>query len=132
VRRTHVAIVAGGVAEALQRGVKRIETRFYRQRRLPFGRISTGDTVHFKRCGGNVFASAQVLSVKEVSGLTPAAVDRLRRTYRVAVCASAGYWFARRRARYGVLIWLGPLRRPTIGVRVPRQYGSGWLVLHAR
>jgi hypothetical protein len=127
--RSHVAIVRPGVALALLRGVKRIETRFYRQRRPPWGRISPGDLVHFKLSGGAFIGSTQVLFVKEVASLTPRAIARLRRTYGRAIHASAAYWSGRRTARYGVLTGLGLLSASPRSIAIPRQYGSGWLVL---
>ena len=127
--RIHVAIVRPAVARALLRGVKRIETRFYHQRRPPWGRISPGDMIHFKLSGGDFIGSTQVVFVKEVAFLTPGAIDRLRRTYGRAIHAPVAYWSGRRTARYGVLIGLGLLSTPPRSVAIPRQYGCGWLVL---
>jgi hypothetical protein len=123
--REHVAIVSAWAAAALVRGSKRLETRFCRQRRAPYARIQAGDTVHFKLCGGSVLGSAHVVAVEELGELTRNRIDRLRRRYAEAVCAPAVYWSARRRCRYGVLIWLGPLDAPPRRLLVPRQYGGG-------
>jgi ASC-1-like (ASCH) protein len=125
----HLAILRRDVVAALLSGRKRIETRFYRHRCLPLGRIRPGDVVHFKVSGGGVIGSARVTFVREFSALTPAAVDRLRRLYQDQVCAPAQYWTARRRCRYGVLIGIGPVRGPARRFPVPRQYGGGWVVL---
>jgi hypothetical protein len=76
-----------------------------------------------------LLASAQVSAIKEFAQLTPSQVDRLRRAHARRVAAPAGYWTARRGCRYGVLIWLGPLAAPPVGLAVPRQFGRGWLVL---
>jgi hypothetical protein len=127
--RSHVAIVRPAIARALLQGVKRVETRFYRHRRPPCGQIVRGDVVHFKLSGGGFIGSAQVALVKEVVALTPAAIDRLRRAYGRAVHAPPAYWSGRRRARYGVFIWLGPLVASPATLVIPRQYGSGWIVL---
>lgn len=127
--REHLAIVSSWAASALVRGTKQIETRFCRQKRVPYGHISPGDRVHFKLCGGKVVGSAQVSAIEELAELTPARVDDLRRTYAAGVRAPAAYWSARRRCRYAVLIWLGPLAPAPRGLVVPRQYGGGWVVL---
>lgn len=128
----HVAIVERGAARALLRGAKRIETRFYRQRRAPWGRIAAGDTVHFKLSGGRVIGSTPVAAVRQFADLTPATIARLRRRYGPHVNAPLRYWAARRDCRYGVLIWLGSLTAPAREMAVPRQYGGGWLVLGER
>ena len=127
--REHVAIVDTRTASALIRGTKRIETRFYRQRRAPFGRIAGGDNVHFKISGVCIIGTARVTNVREFTDLSPAAMDRLQTRYRRTVLAPGRYWKARRNSRYGVLIWLEPLHEPAGEVVVPRQYGGGWVVL---
>jgi len=128
----HVAIIQPFVAEALVAGQKQIETRFYQRRRPPLGQIRPGDTVHFKVSGGTLIGRAQVAYVMEFVALTPTTIDRLRRMFQPRVCAPPRYWIERRRCRFGLIIGLGPLRRPASGLVVPRQYGGGWLVLSAK
>ena len=126
---THVAIVDAEAAEHLLAGTKRIETRFSQHRRPPFGQVRIGDTIHFKLSGGHIIGTSRVQRVRHLDRLTPADVLQLRQLHNAAVRAPARYWWARRRCRFGVLIWIGRLSRPPAGVRVPRQYGNGWLIL---
>lgn len=126
----HIAIVSTAVALALQSGSKRIESRLTRTRRAPFGRIAPGDRIHFKLSGGPLIGSARVRRVGQWSGLTPARIRTLRRTFGAAVAAPPGYWRVRRGCRFGVLLWIGPMRAAP-RMDVPRQFGSGWIVLDA-
>lgn len=128
-RCVHVAIVSRAAAGQLLSGMKQVESRFYTRKRPPFGRIRSGDTVHFKVSGGSVIGSATVTRVRQFESLTPARVALLRRRYNQAVRAPARYWSARRRCRYGLLIWITPLFPPPPRIQVPRQYGNGWLTL---
>jgi hypothetical protein len=130
--REHVAIVSAWAATALAQGVKRIETRFYRHRRAPYALIRAGDTVHFKLTGGFLVGSAHVVAVDQLSSLTPTRIDALRRRYGDVICAPPVYWSARRRCRYGVLIWLGTLGPSPSRLLVPRQYGGAWVVLRRK
>jgi hypothetical protein len=114
---------------ALPHGEKRIETRFYRSRRSPYGQIEVGDSVHFKRSGGGLVGSTEVTSVKEVGNLSTRKFDWLQRRYGQRVQAPATYWTQKRRCRYGVLIGLGSLVQPPANLAVPRQFGTAWLVL---
>lgn len=125
----HVAIVTRAIADALGRGTKTVETRFSRQRRPPFGCVRPGDTVHFKVVGGGIVSSFDVRAVRELADLTPAVVERLRRELGRLVAAPSDYWTSRRTARFGVLIWLIPLRSSRRPRRVPRQYGNAWITL---
>lgn len=127
--REHIAIVSRSVAAALVNGTKRVETRFYRQRRIPFGRVRAGDIVHFKISGGDVIGSSQVAAIEELTELTPARIAGLQRTYGRQVRAPATYWAACRNSRYGLLIWLGPLAPAPDRLAVPRQFGGAWMVL---
>ncbi len=128
-RLIHVAVVDRGTAGRLLRGFKRVESRFYCTRRVPFGRIRVGDTIHFKLSGGAIIGCAGVTRVRQFADLDRDAISRLRRRYNRAICAPARYWAHRRRSRYGLLIWITRLCPPLRPVEVPRQYGNGWVVL---
>ncbi len=127
----HVAIVGAEVAGQLVAGTKRIESRLYCQKRLPYDRIAPGDTVCFKLSGGEVIGSSTAARVLQFDDLTPQCIERLRRRYNRAVCAPRGYWRAHRHCQYGVLIWLVGFGPPPTRLRIPRQYGSGWITIPA-
>lgn len=129
--RAHVAIVQRSVVRPLLEGSKRIESRFSQSRRPPFGCVSPGDVVHFKLSGGGLIGTASVTHVREFACLQPTLVWRLWQRYRGAIQAPASYWRRRLACRYGLLIWITPLGPPP-RVSVPRQFGSGWVVLGAR
>jgi hypothetical protein len=130
VDRTHVAILDRSAGAALVAGRKRVETRFSRRRRAPFGAVAPGETIHFKLSGGRWLGHAQVMFVQHFSELTPRMVDWLRRRIGAVVQAPRSYWQARRQCRFGVLIGLGPLHAGD-GPTVPRQFGNGWVVMPA-
>jgi hypothetical protein len=108
VSRVHAAIVDARVAGGLLDGRKRLESRFARQRRLPYGRISVGDEIYFKVSGSVVIGHSAVLGIREFENLTPATITAIRRRYNHVILAPSAYWRARRNSRFGVLIWLGP------------------------
>ena len=129
--RAHVAIVDRTAAGHLLGGTKRVESRFSQRKRPPFGRVHAGDTVYFKLSGGGLIGSARVTQVRQFQNLVPRDVCQLRREHNGDVRAPARYWNERRHCAYGLLIWITPLSPPPVGMRVPRQYGSAWLVLGA-
>jgi hypothetical protein len=67
--------------------------------------------------------------VRQFDNLTPPTIDAIRQRYNRGILAPAAYWDARRNCRFAVLIWLGPLVRQALRRPVPRQYGTGWLLL---
>jgi hypothetical protein len=127
--RTHLAIIQRWLVAPLLAGEKRIESRFMRQKHLPYGRIAAGDRIYFKAAGGQVIGLYKAVRVMQFERLSPAAVLALRRRYDHAIRAGAGYWRARRDCRYGVLIWLGRMKNVAGLAAPPRQYGSGWMIL---
>lgn len=127
--RVHAAIVDPSIAAALLDGRKRLESRFARQRRLPYGHVSVGDTIYFKIAGHTVIGRSSVRRVRFLKGLTPPDIDAIRRRYNHHILAPAAYWHARRDCRFGVLIWLTSIVRQAPRREIPRQYGSGWVLL---
>lgn len=99
-----------------------------RRRLPPFDRISAGDQIYFKSSGGNVIGRCRALKVSQFDNLTANKIFALRDRHNLRIRATAEYWRKRSRCRYGVLIWLGPVRA-TARVKVPCQFGSGWVLL---
>ncbi|TSA44311.1 ASCH domain-containing protein [bacterium] len=66
-----------GLAEKILSGEKKIESRWYKTRRTPWGRIRAGETVYFKNSGEPVSIKAMVSKVLQFEGLTPVKVRAL-------------------------------------------------------
>lgn len=58
--RLHVAIIDAHAGRELLAGRKRVESRFSRQRRAPYGQVARGDQVVFKLVGGPLIGQARV------------------------------------------------------------------------
>ena len=67
-------------------GEKTIESRWYKNKVSPWGKIKKGDKVYFKDSGEPVTAMAEVSDVLEFSELNPAIVKRILVKY----CAQDG------------------------------------------
>jgi hypothetical protein len=125
----HLAIVDRWTGESLLAGRKRVETRFSRSRRAPFGRVRRGDIVLFKVSSGKLLCTSVVKRVQHYERLDAGKIGQIRRQHGKLICASAAYWRERRDCRYGSLIWLGRRGPPPESFQPPRQYGNGWVVL---
>jgi len=125
----HIAIVDANAARQLRSGRKRVETRFYRRRRLPLGRVFAGDSIHFKVSGGDIIGTTRVLRVQEYADLTPSDLRDLRLRHNRSILAPPQYWQQRRRCRYGILLWIGMLGPAKLHKRPARQYGTAWILL---
>lgn len=69
----HVAIMKKqwGLCEKILRGEKTVESRWYKSKRDPWGKIKPGDVVFFKDSGAPVTVKAEVEKVLQIEDLTP-------------------------------------------------------------
>lgn len=83
----HVAIMkkSWGFLPVILSGEKTIESRWYLNRAVPWGRINAGDRVYFKDSGQPVSAVAHVAKVLQFENVTP---RRIRDILSVAYRAS--------------------------------------------
>jgi len=79
----HVAIMkkSWGLTQKILTREKNIESRWYRVRYAPWGRIHKGDFVYFKDSGEPVILRARVQKVLQFQSLTPARVKELLQKY---------------------------------------------------
>lgn len=69
----HVAIMkkSWGLTQKILTGQKKIESRWYKARYPPWGKIKTGDIVYFKDSGAPITIKAEVDRVLQFDNLTP-------------------------------------------------------------
>ena len=68
----HVAIMKKqwGLCEKILTGEKTVESRWYKSKRNPWGKVKTGDIVFFKDAGSPVAVKAEVAKVLQIEDLT--------------------------------------------------------------
>lgn len=79
----HVAIMkkSWGLTQKILSGQKKIESRWYKSKYPPWGKIEKGDIVYFKDSGEPVSIKAEVGKVISFSDLTPKKVKRILGEY---------------------------------------------------
>lgn len=100
----HVAIMkkSWGMIPKILSGEKTIESRWYKTRRAPWGKIKAGETVYFKNSGELVTAMATVERVKEFQGLKFKETKEILEKYGKQICLD----FIPQNKKYCVLIFL--------------------------
>ncbi len=75
----HLAVMkkSWGFTQKILDGEKTIESRWYKTRRAPWGRIKKNDTIYFKNSGEPVTTRATVVNVVEFEELTPNKVKEI-------------------------------------------------------
>lgn len=79
----HVAIMrkSWGLTQKILSGQKKIESRWYKSKHCPWGKIKKGDFVYFKDTGEPVSVKAEVEKVRQYSHLTPGKVREILAEY---------------------------------------------------
>lgn len=83
----HVAIMKKSwhLLPEILSGEKTIESRWYKNKSAPWGKVKAGDTVYFKDAGEPVTAKAVVAKVLALADLTPTRVKELLAHYGKAI-----------------------------------------------
>lgn len=124
----HLAILNPklGLLEKIISGEKPIESRWSKDRRTPYKKVSVGDYVYFKNSGDKVRVRAEVKDVKYFSGLTDQRIRELLREYGDKICVDVSYADELKGRKYGSLIFLKEVEEIE-PFKVKRQYGAAWL-----
>lgn len=70
-----------GLTQKILSGQKKVESRWYKSKYAPWGKIGKGDVVYFKDAGEPVSIKAEVEKVISFSDLTPEKVSRILDEY---------------------------------------------------
>lgn len=79
----HLAIMkkSWGLTEKILSGEKKIESRWYKSRAVPWGNIKPGEVIYFKNSGAPVTIKAEIEKVLQFSDLSPQKVKELLERY---------------------------------------------------
>jgi ASC-1-like (ASCH) protein len=124
----HLVILKRPYLEAILAGRKRVESRFAKARRAPFGRVLAGDKLFLKQSSGAVCATASVAAVKSFEDLTPKRIRELRTEYNHLIVGSDQYWQSRADCAFGFLVWLDDVRAVE-PIRISKKDWRAWVIL---
>ncbi len=124
----HLAILREPYLSRILAGRKRIESRFGRDRRAPFGQVQAGDFVLLKRASGPLAGLALVTRTMN-RAITPTEIDELRAVYAADLAIDdPQFWELHAQDRYVTLIWIDDIY-PLPAIPLPRRNRRGWVVV---
>jgi len=127
----HLVILKKPYLDAILAGQKRIESRFTRVRREPFGQVAPGDKLFLKESSGPVCAVAAVAAVKNFQNLTPEKIMEIKQRYNHYIRGSDKYWQSKANCRFGFLVQLKDVEQIE-PVRIHKNDWRAWVVLTAK
>jgi len=105
----HIAIMkkSWGLLPKILSGEKTIESRWYKNKAAPWGRIATGDMVYFKNSGEPITVQSRVKRVMSYEKLTPDKIKVIYERYGKKIGISDYKLFKEiRKKKYCLLIFL--------------------------
>ena len=130
-RNHHLVILKKPYLEAIIEGQKRVESRFTKTKRSPFGQIYAGDKIFLKLSSGPVCATAAAAAVKYFENLTLKQILQLKQQYNHLICGSNDYWQSKANCKFGFLVWLKGVRAIE-PVCINKRDWRAWVVLTER
>jgi len=127
----HLVILKKSYLDAILTGQKRIESRFTKTKREPFGQVLPGDKLFLKESSGPVCAVAAVAAVKIFENLTPGQITEIKQRYNHYIRGSDKYWQSKANCRFGFLVQLKDVK-PIEPVRIHKNDWRAWVVLTAK
>lgn len=104
-----------GFLEKILDGSKKIESRWYRSKRAPWGKIRAGETIFFKNSGEPVVLKAKAGEIIQFSDFGPATVLKILKKYGKDIGIEAGeiskFYAGFKDKRYCILIYLKDAQR---------------------
>ena len=84
----HVAIMkkSWGLTEKILSGEKKIESRWYQTKRMPWGKIKAGETVFFKNSGEGVVAKAVVSDIMQFQIKSESEAEKIVKKFGKEIC----------------------------------------------
>jgi ASC-1-like (ASCH) protein len=124
----HLVILKKPYLDAILNGRKRVESRFTKTKREPFGKVQTGDKLFLKISSGPVCAISTVAAVKTFENLTPKKILDIKQQFNRYILADEQYWRSKMDCRFGLLVRLKDVEliEP---VRISKKDWRAWVVL---
>ena len=107
-RSLHLGIFTEPYLTYMLDGKKTIESRFSKNKILPYNQISKDDIVIVKKSSGNVVA---YFTIKEVLffNLNETSIDEIKSIYNKQLCVDENFWITKKDSNYATLIIIDKL-----------------------
>ena len=101
----HLGIFTEPYLTYMLNGKKTIESRFSKNKILPYNQISKDDIVIVKKSSGNVVA---YFTIKEILffDLNKVSIDEIKFKYNKQLCVDESFWIAKGNSNYATLIFI--------------------------
>lgn len=92
-------------------GEKKIESRWYKFKRPPFGSIFKGDVIYFKESGEPVSVKAKVEKIQTYDNLNPPLINKIIAEYGTLIGINSSFIQEVKDKRFCILIYLNSVQK---------------------
>lgn len=124
--KIHLALMVEPYLSLILNGKKTIESRFSKNKIIPFNKISSGDIVIIKKSGGNLVAIFEVETVIFKKIESDNDFEKIKENYGKELCLDNDFWESKRSAKYVTLIRISHLQAIT-PIVIKKANRQSWL-----
>ncbi len=108
-------------------GKKTIESRFSKNRILPFEHIGKSDIVFLKKSSGNVVGYMTIRDILFID-LTKTSLEEIKHKYGNRLCVDESFWQAKRDSKYATLLFIDKITK-LAPFHVTKKGMQTWLIV---
>jgi len=103
---SHIAVFDRGLLDKVLDGKKRFDSRFSKEKCVPYDSINNGDTIYLKEKGGPVVAKAKADNIKFYANLNDEKIRIFKYTYSSILLMDNDFWNREKDSQYATLFAL--------------------------
>lgn len=133
--RKHLAIFSPEGAEQVLAGKKTVETRFSKNKIVPFGEVSAGDVVYIKVSGGNIVGQFLVKKVISIENIDQTDWDFISKSYGKQISLGSEYlddqyFSGKKDSRFGTIIFIERVEQFIVPpIKIEKRDQRGWMLI---
>ncbi|HBA37109.1 MAG TPA: hypothetical protein DCY94_00160 [Firmicutes bacterium] len=126
-KQLHLGVFAEPYLTYMLEGKKTIESRFNKNRIVPYGKISKNDVVLVKKSSGPIVA---YFTIKEVLfyDLMKSSIEEIKTKYGSKLCVGEDFWGKKKDSRYATIIIIDKLTKLT-PFNINKKGMQTWILL---
>lgn len=127
--KAHIVVFDKNSLNKVLNGKKRLESRFSKERCVPYGSIDNGDTIYLKESGGPIVAKATADKIKFYPNLNSEKIKILKYTYSTQLCVNDEFWNKEKDSLYATMFNLKDIKGIT-PITTPKSDQQPWVVIN--
>lgn len=109
-RNIHLGVFTEPCLSYMLDGRKTIESRFSKNKILPYQKIEKDDIIFVKKSGGNIVAYFTIRDILFFN-LNETSIDEIKSKYNKELCVDDTFWDLKKESNYATLIFIDKLKK---------------------